>query len=98
MSLFKTFSYITKQLISVPSGNIDSRVKQNYFPLEQTTELYYISGDRAHHQAILCYWTKQSQKHGRYWLLLTRLVPIDHGIAADQGSFEPATTLQPPGF
>ena len=52
MSLFKTFSYITKQLISVPSGNIDSRVKQNYFPLEQTTELYYISGDRAHHQNV----------------------------------------------
>ena len=24
-----------------------------------------------------------------------RLVPIDHGIVADQGSFEPATTLQP---
>ena len=29
---------------------------------------------------------------------LTPLVLVDHGIAADQGSFEPATTLLPPGF
>ena len=29
---------------------------------------------------------------------LTPLVLVDHGIAADQGSLEPATTLAPPGF
>ena len=29
---------------------------------------------------------------------LTPLVLVDHGIATDQGSFEPAMTLLPRGF
>ena len=66
---------------------------------EPCTELYNTTRDNAPHyflaKVLPKTWRISMQNDAR----LTPLVLVDHGIAADQGSFEPATTLlPPPGF